>query len=519
MVDCSEQRSFVLLLFRPRNNVIIVGTYPDLIGPAKTGSRLLQLRRSLDRLLPSGIIVHLLPPYPTSGDNGFAADDWFSTREELGCWRDLIEWASSRKLILDGIYNHVGSGHPWVTEFFASPKERGPIYAYRRSRPPSRQTSPRGGSVFRKYTIRGNAWYVWQTFSKSSFDIRLSLPKVQAEIGRHLNFLVDSGIYGVRLDGCAYYGHDLGIEQFHNPSAKKLVRSLARIAQKRGLFALAQLDIDPAGASYFPTKQGWSVPAVDYAYSAVLAISLLSESAAVMKKHVRRTLRVPCNYIRPPRTHDGILLLSDNLTLRERKSLVRLCRHWKLPVRTVDGESYEVNSSLPFVCSLGVSKRGAWDRILLVIVLTAFLPGIPYFYLPFILNDVPEASNLKLDNDPRSLNRARVLAGHIKHFWRSKKSRQLNSLLVAMDAIREAHPDSEFKISSFSSNRPKSVLVVTRDADRCVFACNFSATKTAAIQLPKATVLKCGNYASGGGTLGPLGFGVWVLGSSKKEQC
>ena len=110
--------------------MIIVSTYPNLSGQIDSGSLLQQLQQTLEKLLPSDVIVHLLPPYPASGDGGFAADDWFSTRAGLGCWRDVANWASNRELILDGIYNHVGFAHPWVKDFFSAPREDGPMYAY-----------------------------------------------------------------------------------------------------------------------------------------------------------------------------------------------------------------------------------------------------------------------------------------------------------------------------------------------------------------------------------------------------
>ena len=104
--------------------MIIVSTYPNLSGQIDSGSLLQQLQQTLEKLLPSDVIVHLLPPYPASGDGGFAADDWFSTRAGLGCWRDVANWASNRELILDGIYNHVGFAHPWVKDFFFGSKRR-----------------------------------------------------------------------------------------------------------------------------------------------------------------------------------------------------------------------------------------------------------------------------------------------------------------------------------------------------------------------------------------------------------
>ena len=489
--------------------MIIVGTYPELSSSDAQVSPLQRLRRALDGIIPPEVVLHLLPPYPSSGDGGFAPDDWFSVRADLGSWGDLIDWASSRKLILDGVYNHVGERHPFATSFFASPSEDGPICAYRTSEPPSSQTSPRGGSVFRKYTIAGNVWHVWQTFSKESLDIRLPHPEVRGEVARHLDFLTESGIYGVRLDGCAYFGHDLDVEQFHNPAGRSMGQRLAREAQTRGLFAIAQLDADPAGASYFLKAEGWTVPVVDYAYSAVLVRALLCESASAMAIHVHRTCRLPCEVIRPSRTHDGILLQSDLLTKSELNDLAGLCELWGLPVRSANGESYEISSSLPFICSLGVGEALTWQRILLIVILTGFLSGTPYFYLPFLLCDIPER-RVSFGSDPRALNRALLQASQVEAFAGSLRSKQLRDVFRVIDEIHALYSDDDISASVPLSEPRDSVLVLTRDSGRCVFACNFSVAECATVELSEAAQFAWGMGVSDR-ILDPLGFGIWRL--------
>jgi hypothetical protein len=488
--------------------MIIVGTYPELSGSDDQIRALQRLRRAMDIFLPREVVVHLLPPYPSSGDEGFAPDDWFSVRPDLGSWSDVVAWAANRKLILDGVYNHVGQRHGFATNFFSSPSENGPIYAYRRLGPPCGQTSPRGGSVFREYTISGEVWQVWQTFSKASLDIRLSHPQVWDEVRRHLDFLVESGIYGVRLDGCAYFGHDLNVEQFHNPAGRAMAQRLTREAQARGLFAIGQLDADPEGASYFLKAEGWTVPVVDYAYSAVLVRALLSESASAMAVHVDRTCRLPCDVIRPPRTHDGILLQSDLLTKDELEDLARLCDQWNLPVRSANGENYEINASLPFICSLGVGEEAMWRRVLLITFLTGFLSGTPYFYLPFIVCDVPERRVSFAEGDPRSLNRTRLPAGQLEAFYISSRSGQLRDVLRVIGEIRTLHPNEEISASVPLSEPGDSVLVLARDSGRCVFACNLSASRPVAVALPDEIRFAWGIGASDR-MLEPLGFGIW----------
>jgi glycosidase len=497
-------RRCLLRQWPSERDVIIVGAYPDLIEAADGGGTLDCLRRALEAILPLDVVVHILPPYPASGDYGFAPDDWYSVRSELGDWSDIVHWASKRKLILDGIYNHVGRQHPFVLDFFSNPTEDGALYTYLRNTPPSEQLSPRGGSVFRSYELGNRIWQVWQTFSKTSFDIRMSHPRVRDEIGRHHAFLAQSGIFGVRLDGCAYYGHDLNVEQFHNPNGKVATQGLARAAQDAGLFVLAQLDSDPEGASYFLRDEGWSVPVVDYSYSAVLVRALLTESAPALALHIQRTAALPCRVIRPPRTHDGILLQSDLLTQEELDDLEALAGRWNLPVRSANGESYELNSSMPYICSLGVDDDDAWRRIIQVVMLTGFLSGTPYFYLPFIIGDVPERRKATPGDDPRSLNRTHLELAQLTRFSQGPRCLQLVSALRVIGLVQQNFSEDAIDAAEATN----SVLTVSRSHGRCIFVCNLSTTETAKLRLPRSATLIHSNNLDDA-TLGPLGFGVW----------
>ncbi len=490
--------------------MIILGSYPELKGANCDSSVLKQLKELTDSFVPSSVVIHILPPYPTSGDGGFAPNDWFSVRSELGTWEDLVTWAKERRIILDGIYNHVGINHNVVKEFFENPSEESPLYACRGKDLPSPQLSPRGGTVYHQYQIKNETWQLWQTFSKDSVDIRISHPRIYNEINKHMSFLQNSGIYGIRLDGCAYYGHDVNFEQFHNPDSKKLSHILTELAAKHQLFVLAQLDADPIGASYFHNKEGWSTPVVDYAYSAVLTRAILSESADPVSMHVERTKNLPCSVIRPPRTHDGILLQSDLLTKAELAHISELTRDWQLPVRSANGEDYEINSSLPFICSLGVNDHDAWQRVLLIVALTVFIPGIPYFYLPFIVGDKPEDRVSSDGDDPRTLNRTRINKNDLERFISSEKSSQLKSILEFSEVVNRMFSINEATQSKSPVDviADRSKLVIKLDG--CyLFMCNFSSSVTCDTGNTSNYNLAI-SFRHNVNTIEPLGFGVWL---------
>lgn len=503
--------------------MIIIGAYPDSFpaGPdeaflASTATPLRRLRAAMDLIAPPEIAVHLLPFYPSSGDNGFSADDWFSVAAHLGDWADIEALAASRRLIVDGIYNHVGRCHPWVELLLASPEQcRDIFFAFDDPGAVNGPLSPRGGPVLRPYELNGKRWHVWQTFSPTSFDVRMDHARIAAEIERHIAMLADRRVWGVRLDACAYYGKEIGQPQFHHPRAKEHARWIARLADAAGLQVIAQLDSDPEGLAYFPPALGYRVPGVDYAYTAQLVLALLREDTSSLLKHIWLTWRLNPWMIRPPRTHDGILLQSGLLDADDFAALSREAKRYALPVRVCDGEEYELNSSLPAICALGGGAATMWAKIDLIVTLTAFLPGWPYFYLPFLLGDVPEArwgttgpANTTRTVDPRAMNRAAMDAGFLAAYLGSPRRhagfRLLERLSMIKDRVGNA-PDGQAGVDAITGS---SVRIRLPGAG-LEFVGNFSGSAMRVRAGPRPAGLLWGSHLDGD-WLGPWGYGVWA---------
>lgn len=457
--------------------MIIIGAYPEILSSAGAPLPLRSAKPLYEKTVPTDAYLHLLPPYPSAGDEGFAPNDWFTIRNELGPLEDIRHLAASRKLILDGIYNHVGTDHHFVRDFFGNPKANSPLYAFREQEVTTDQLSPRGGSVFRDYETEHGTFKVWQTFSPVSFDINISNQEVFVEILRHLDFLSQNGCSGVRLDGCAYYGHEIGAEQFHHPKGIKLTQTLAREAIKRGLFVIAQLDSDPEGSAYFLRANGWNVPVVDYAFTAVLVRAILGENADALALHFNRSSMPLANLLRPPRTHDGILLQSDTLLESELVDIYDISKRWSLATRITNGEIYELNSSLPFICSLGVTRQQFLSRILQVIAITGFFPGIPYFYLPFITGHIPERSECdRTESDPRALNRTRLNETFLNNFCASKQFRRLTKLLDIIQKIKEEPGEEQINCTVFPCKSGNSRILFSYPEEKYKLYCNLSTT-------------------------------------------
>ena len=88
-------------------------TYPDSLGGDL---------RSLEWLLAgpfSGLFhgVHVLPPFPSSGDRGFAPLTYERVDPRFGTWADLERIATDHDLLLDVMINHISRESPEFQDF------------------------------------------------------------------------------------------------------------------------------------------------------------------------------------------------------------------------------------------------------------------------------------------------------------------------------------------------------------------------------------------------------------------
>ena len=81
-------------------------TYPDSLG-----GDLRRLDEVIDRYFPNAFEggVHILPPFPSSGDRGFAPVTYFDIDPKFGSWGDIQTMGERCPVLLDLIVNHISS--------------------------------------------------------------------------------------------------------------------------------------------------------------------------------------------------------------------------------------------------------------------------------------------------------------------------------------------------------------------------------------------------------------------------
>ena len=173
----------------------------------------------LDYLKELGIdVIWLSPVYKSPmDDNGYDISDYQDIAPEFGTMADmdeLIEQANHRgiRILMDLVVNHTSDEHPWFLE--AKKSKDNPYRDYYIWRDPAED-----GGVPNELnsTFSGTAWqydettgqYYLHLFSKRQPDLNWENPKLREEVYQMMNFWLEKGIGGFRMDVIDLIGKEI----------------------------------------------------------------------------------------------------------------------------------------------------------------------------------------------------------------------------------------------------------------------------------------------------------------------
>lgn len=167
------------------------------------------IREKLDYLKELGIdVIWLSPVYKSpNDDNGYDISDYCDIMDEFGTMDDmekLLKEANEKgiKILMDLVVNHTSDEHKWFIE--AKKSKDNKFRDYYIWRDPVNGHEPNNlGSCF-----SGSAWqydestdqYYLHLFSKKQPDLNWENENVRNEVYKMMNFWIDKGIGGFRMD-------------------------------------------------------------------------------------------------------------------------------------------------------------------------------------------------------------------------------------------------------------------------------------------------------------------------------
>ena len=174
------------------------------------------ITEKLDYLQKLGIDILWLSPIYKSPfiDQGYDISDYYAIDPIFGTMEDMEELIAEGKkrgisIIMDLVVNHCSSHHEWFQKALEDPE--GPyadyFYFIESDKEPNNWESYFGGSVWEP--VPGTNKYYLHSFHKDQPDLNWQNPVLREEIYKMINWWLDKGIAGFRIDAIINIKKDL----------------------------------------------------------------------------------------------------------------------------------------------------------------------------------------------------------------------------------------------------------------------------------------------------------------------
>ncbi|SDN75687.1 glycoside hydrolase family 13 protein [Alkalicoccus daliensis] len=199
----------------------------------------------LDYLKELGIdFIWICPMYKSPlDDNGYDISDYQDILEDFGTMEDfdqLLDECHKRgiRLIIDLVLNHTSDEHPWFLESRASREsEKRDWYIWRDGKsedaPPNNWESIFGGSAW-EYDAKTDQYFL-HVFSKRQPDLNWENEEVRQALFETVNWWLDKGVDGFRIDAISHIKKRPGFPDMPNPEKKKFVSSFDMHMNQEGI--------------------------------------------------------------------------------------------------------------------------------------------------------------------------------------------------------------------------------------------------------------------------------------------
>lgn len=425
-------------------------TYPDSLGGSLAALNEFMVS-DLARLFSGG--VHLLPPFPSSADRGFAPIRYDRVDPRVGSWGDLQALASCGPLTLDVMVNHISRLSPEFEDFaqqgMASPTAdmfMRPDKLWPDEEIPAEEIAAiflrKPEHPFLDVVIKdtGDRERVWATFgsdehSSDQIDLDWRSPLTTEKYDSWFASLASAGATEIRLDAVGYLTKKRFTSCFMvEPEIWTVLEYFVALGHRHGLTLLPEVHADPMVIESL-SERGY--PTYDFILPGLVAHSLRSSSADALVKHL---VNLPAECVTTLDTHDGIPIQPDLVGVLETEGLVDLVddlvarganvnRILGAKQRGIDFDAHQINISY-------LDAAGSADGLVVARAIQLFSPGRPQVYYQGLLGGQNDPDAVAQTGEGRSINRHNYQVDEVRGALESDVARRQCRLLE----MRSVHP-------------------------------------------------------------------------------
>jgi alpha-glucosidase len=188
-------------------------------------------------------VIWICPMYKSpNDDNGYDISDYQDIMNEFGTMDDFDELLNkvhklNMRIIIDLVINHTSDEHPWFIESRSSkdnPKRDWYIWRDgKNGKEPNNWESIFGGSAW-EYDEKTEQYFL-HLFSKKQPDLNWKNEDMRFNIYNMINWWLEKGIDGFRVDAISHINKEDGLEDMPNPEKLKYVPSFDKHMNVKGI--------------------------------------------------------------------------------------------------------------------------------------------------------------------------------------------------------------------------------------------------------------------------------------------
>ncbi|MDP3177659.1 MAG: sucrose phosphorylase [Spirochaetaceae bacterium] len=403
----------------PVKNKVQLITYPDSLGGDLRKLHAVLLKYFSD-IFRGGI--HILPPFPSSGDRGFAPLTYLEIEPAFGAWADIREIGKDFDVLLDLMVNHISRQSPFFQDFLK--KGRRSEYAdlfitldkiWPGGRPVEEDISKiflRRKAPYSTFTIEetGEEAQVWTTFGKQDpseqIDMDINSERFKMLLVQFMENFSRNRVKIVRLDAVGYMIKKMGTSCFFvEPEIYEFMVWIKGVADGLGIELLPEVHAHYA-TQYKPAEHGYWI--YDFILPYMILDTLIAKNGASLKEYLKTR---PSRQFTMLDCHDGIPVkpdMDDLIATNEARKLVDTCVRRGANLSSILSEKHKDPSGFDvhqirctYYSALGCDD----DAYLAARAIQFFAPGIPQVYYVGLLAGENDLEAVRRTGEGREINR------------------------------------------------------------------------------------------------------------------
>jgi glucosylglycerate phosphorylase len=391
-----------------------------------------------ERLKDVVSVVHLLPFFPYSSDDGFSVIDYRRVNPTSGDWPDVARLAENFDLCFDLVINHASASSEYFQKFLAGDEQYKNFFI---TLDPETDTSsvlrPRTSPLLHQFDSAAGSVWCWTTFSADQLDLNFAHPDVLLEFLDILLFYVSQGARIIRLDAIAYLWKTLGTSCAHLPETHlvvQLMRELLDIVAPHVILLTETNVPHEDNISYFGDGTNEAQVVYNFPLPPLVLHTLTAQNTAHLTRWAA-TLEPPSDrttYLNFTASHDGVGVRPavDILSESEFNDLVAIAEKHGGNVSAKNDQQghpipYELN--INYFDALNNPNEPADPelevrRFLLSQSIALVLRGMPAIYIHSLLGSRGWPAGVQQTGHARTINREKLQLADVESQLQDKTS-------------------------------------------------------------------------------------------------